>query len=280
MRLAFVVIAGLALAGSAAAQDRFLLAGAPGPDGPPDPLMFFSVEDGFEMSVVKGQPYQAEAVTEIVHHLADGNTIKRKLTSQVYRDSDGRTRRESSFAGLGTFAPAEGHGRNVFVSDPGAGVAYVLDEESKTARKLPRPPRSGGPAGTGDTMFFRHAGPMGGKDMGAKFKKRLPEPTKESLGNQTLEGVEAEGTRTTITIPAGDIGNEKPIQMVSERWYSPELKAVVLSKHSDPRMGETTYRLTNINRGEPDRSLFEVPADYTVKDAPFRSRDKDKAPQL
>ena len=87
----------------------------------------------------------------------------------------------------------------------------------------------------------------------------------ESLGKQSIEGVEVEGTRKTIEIPAGEIGNERPIEIVFERWYSPELQVVVMTKHSDPRFGETTYRLTNISRTEPAHELFEVPADYTVK---------------
>jgi hypothetical protein len=87
---------------------------------------------------------------------------------------------------------------------------------------------------------------------------------KESLGTQTIEGVNAEGTRATLTIPAGEIGNTLPIEVVDETWYSPELQIIVLTRHRDPRSAETTYRLTNIDRGEPDRSLFEVPADYTV----------------
>ena len=90
----------------------------------------------------------------------------------------------------------------------------------------------------------------------------------ESLGKQIVEGVAAEGTRNTTTIPAGEIGNERPLEIVFERWYSPELQTVVMTRHSDPRFGETVYRLTNINRDEPARSLFEVPADYTVKEAP------------
>jgi hypothetical protein len=89
---------------------------------------------------------------------------------------------------------------------------------------------------------------------------------KEQLGKQLIEGVEAEGTRSTITIPAGDIGNERPIEIVTERWYSPELQLVVMSRHSDPRNGETTYKLTNISRADPAKSLFEVPAGFTVKD--------------
>ena len=91
---------------------------------------------------------------------------------------------------------------------------------------------------------------------------------KEQLGKQNIEGVEAEGTRTTVTIPAGEIGNERPIEIVSERWYSPELQLVVMTRHSDPRFGETTYKLTNINRTEPAKSLFEVPSDYTIKEGP------------
>jgi hypothetical protein len=95
---------------------------------------------------------------------------------------------------------------------------------------------------------------------------------KESLGKQIIEGVEAEGTRTTITIPAGEIGNERPIEIVSERWYSPELQTVVMTRHSDPRFGESSYKLTNISRTEPDRSLFEVPGGYTVKEEPLAPR--------
>ena len=95
------------------------------------------------------------------------------------------------------------------------------------------------------------------------------EVNQEQLGSQTIEGVVAEGTRVTFTIPAGKIGNERPIVTVNERWYSPELQTIVLSKNSDPRMGETTYRLTNIDRSEPDPSLFQVPADYKVEEGGF-----------
>src|SRR5262245_43307229 len=86
----------------------------------------------------------------------------------------------------------------------------------------------------------------------------------ESLGTQTIEGVTAEGTRLTLTIPAGEIGNTMPIELVKETWYSPELQLVVMSKYRDPRSGETTYRLSNIDRGEPDHSLFEIPADHSI----------------
>jgi len=94
------------------------------------------------------------------------------------------------------------------------------------------------------------------------------EAKSEKLEARNIEGVQAEGTRVTTTIPAGDIGNEQPIQIADERWYSPELQVVVMTRHSDPRFGETTYRLTNIQRAEPSSALFQVPSDYTVKEGP------------
>ena len=86
----------------------------------------------------------------------------------------------------------------------------------------------------------------------------------EQLGKMYIAGVQAEGTRTTTTIPAGEIGNERPINIVDERWYSPDLQMTVSTKHSDPRSGETNFSLKNINRSSPPPYLFEVPSDYTV----------------
>lgn len=90
----------------------------------------------------------------------------------------------------------------------------------------------------------------------------------EDLGTQTMEGLLVTGTRSTRTIPAGQIGNDKPIIIVTEVWTSPDLKTIVSSKRSDPRMGEQTFQLTNITRGDPDPSLFSVPGDFKVIDGP------------
>jgi len=92
-----------------------------------------------------------------------------------------------------------------------------------------------------------------------------PNVTKESLGTQTINGVSAQGTRFTRTIPAGQIGNDKPITITREVWYSTDLQMVVQSKHSDPRFGDTSYSLTNIQRTEPPANLFTVPSDYTIE---------------
>jgi hypothetical protein len=221
----------------------------PGPEfGPPSFEMFS------DNKTVKGAPYSATAITETVQTLADGARITHKKTDTIYRDSEGRTRREQTFDRVGPFQ-VEGEPRQIiFINDVVAGARVVLDPGKLTARKMP--------------SFDRPA---------PRFTPRPPadgaERKTESLGKQTIEGVEAEGTRTTTTIPAGKIGNDRPLEIVSERWESPELQVVVLSKHKDPFAGETTYRLTNISRDEPARSLFEVPASYTLESAapPMRS---------
>jgi hypothetical protein len=94
--------------------------------------------------------------------------------------------------------------------------------------------------------------------------------TEETLPGRTIEGVWAEGVRRTTTIAAGAIGNERPITIVSEEWTSPDLRTLVLTQHTDPRVGTSTYKVVNIVRGDPDPSLFQVPADYTVQSGPGR----------
>jgi hypothetical protein len=92
--------------------------------------------------------------------------------------------------------------------------------------------------------------------------------TTEPLGTKTIEGIQVTGTRTTSTIPAGTIGNEKDLTTTREEWYSSELKLVVQSTQNDPRFGQTTYTLNDIQQGSPDEALFQVPADYKIEEIP------------
>lgn len=233
-------------------------------DGLPT-IEFVAAEASFGGKVVKGLPYSAQAVTETTQTLSDGNRIRRQTTAKVYRDSEGRTRREQSLSGVGIFGPSMEPHQTVFINDPVAGVHYVLDPAEKTARKLPAPPPL--PALPGVEVSKEgaaHSLVMKRRIFASKASELNRNVKNESLGTQVIEGVMAEGTRTVVTIPAGQIGNERPIEIVSERWYSPELQAVVMSSNSDPRMGTTTYRLTGISRAEPPRSLFEVPPDYKM----------------
>ena len=287
-----------------AEEEIFIAQGPAGAPPPPevhgDNVVFLATEMSFSGKLVKGAPYSAQAVTESVQQLADGNRIVRKNTAQVYRDSEGRTRRDQTLSHIGPYATSGEPPQTVLINDPVAGVHYILDPRTKTARKMPRMefrimkegeaashPRRPAPAGAGRKVEVERAqvfnmrvpGPEGAPapplppppGEGAHvefFAHTKPEVKTEKLEARTFDGVTAEGTRTTTTIPAGEIGNEQPIQIVDERWYSPELQVVVMTRHSDPRSGETTYRLTNITRAEPAAALFQVPSDYTLKELP------------
>ncbi len=355
-----------------------------------DTFTFVATEMSFDHKLVKGAPYSAEAVTESVQTLADGNRIVRKNSSHIYRDGEGRTRREFTITALGPWTTQEDPPRTISINDPVAKVSYTLDPRTKTARKvsvmavsttvkgnatvtalgggvraleargaelreletkaltdiksLPASrvlksvdaanPSQGkaltgralvavkikvnaagavesaeavtgdetlrpaaveaarqwrfkpGEAETGAISFNFEGGKANvpgevvriyelKKDavngnhtmiIAGMSPQTPPNVQTENLGKQLVEGVEAEGTRTTRTVPAGEIGNEQPIQIVNERWYSPELQVTVMTRQSDPRVGETIYRLTNIVRAEPAATLFQVPSDYTIKD--------------
>ncbi|HYO84816.1 MAG TPA: hypothetical protein VES20_25665, partial [Bryobacteraceae bacterium] len=233
--------------------------------------------------VVKSAPYAAEAVTETVQTLGDGNRIVHKSTVQMARDGQGRTRRDLSPLRIGPLA--QGNTPKITViHDPVNDVSYTLDHNAKVARKMKgqgmivhmssdEKGEAGAPKDVRNFRMELHsaadvvtAAPVG--PVMIRVPKNGTTQKKESLGKQSIEGVVAEGTRTTDTIPAGAVGNERPIEIVNEQWYSPELQTIIMTRHKDPRMGETTYKLTTIRRGEPLPSLFEVPGDYSVTDAP------------
>jgi len=249
---------------------------------------------------VKGAPYSGEEVNETNQTLADGTRIHRETRTTVYRDSEGRTRRDMP--------------ESITINDPVAGVTYVLNPKTMTGQKLnmsagvfayrtsENTVTHSGADGTHTATFSMHIS----NDNGAQSitvngepldKQALQEfmskaringdrtvaviaPDKlpaaatvmkrlsrgEPIGKQTIEGVEAEGMRTVNTIKAGEIGNDRDIQVTGESWYSEELKTTVMTKHSDPRTGEESFRLTNIRRGEPGAYLFQPPSGYTIKD--------------
>jgi hypothetical protein len=299
-----------------------------------------------ESRLTRNAPYSAEAVTESVQQLADGNRIVTKNATRIFRDSDGRTRREQLNA-AGTDAVT------INISDPVAGTAYVLDPASRMAfrnglmmttplavagargrgaiaatqvpeggvvvmrREVEAPSTDEAKASAeakataeikmlgGEGQFTKveianpderaasgwlEAGTVASADGGrgargggvsfvtggvfpAKIAEASGRTTREELGQQTIEGVTAVGTRSTTEIAAGAIGNEQPIKIVSEQWFSPELQVLVLTKHTDPRVGETVYRLVGIVRAEPARSLFEIPPDYTLKESAIRRQE-------
>lgn len=255
----FLTLAGSLLLSAAAVQAQ---------KHPPEGSPFGAAMElmGFEGmrggSVVKGVPFSATATSEMTQTLQDGSSIHRTSQVSMYRDSQGRSRHEATFNGFGLLTPSGTPKTVVMISDPVAGMHILLDNENKVAHKM---------------VFHAHNGAAGNAKQGfaAEFEGRMQERMqqeeaagllkKESLGTQTINGIVAEGTRTTRTIPAGQIGNEKPLQVVSERWYSPDLQIVLKSTRTDPRFGTTTYTVTNIQRTEPPATMFTVPADFTVE---------------
>jgi hypothetical protein len=237
---------------------------------------------------VLGAPYSATITNQSVQTLADGNRIVQTFSGSTARDSQGRTRQDAPLPNLGNLSAANPP-HLVFIQDPVSQVSYTLNLTDKTAQKIPTPAAEVGAAGPAAHLSTTPGGsdaPGLGKfviQMGSGSDAPLPPPiaiagivggddlaqvTSENLGSQTMEGVVVNGIRTTRTIPAGQVGNEQPIHIITEVWTSPDLKAVVYSKRSDPRTGEQTFQLTNIVRGEPDASLFTVPSDFRIVDGP------------
>lgn len=285
IKLAVIVMLGAATASCALAQEKgdvfFRTGGAVGA----------GIGEKISRTPVLGAPYSALITNESSQLLADGNRITQSSSGTTTRDSQGRTRQDAPLPAIGNMAAANAP-HFVFINDPVGQKTYTLNLTEKTAQSFAMP-RAGSGTGEGvgtggsaeaSTFFLKlkqeaEASASGQTPEIATQKSLImmdktkaetfgeaTEVNTEDLGTQTMEGVLVTGTRTTKTIAAGQIGNEKPISIVIEVWTSPELKTVVMSKRSDPRMGEQTFRLTNIVRAEPDASLFTVPADFKVID--------------
>ena len=272
--------------------------------------------------VTKNKPYSAEGISESVQVLQDGNRITKSTSVKMFRDSEGRTRREGS-GSTGNFSsfPSGNFGfsfgsvvsNTISIYDPVKAIRYTLNPTTKEARRYDNQNQFGAATlknslvllGKTEGTLFKQAESINADDelnaekraeagrrivqsqeRIAEAQARVVQAQKrievivngsvinlfykstksESLGTKIIEGVEAEGTRTVKTIEAGAIGNELPIEIVYEKWYSKDLGLVVYSRNYDPRSGEQIYRLTNIDQTEPDSSLFTVPSDYKIVD--------------
>lgn len=255
--------------------------------------------------VIKDAPFSAEGISESVQVLEDGNRIKRSFTTKMYRDSDGRSRREGagstggsgySYSTYGGIAAISGFSQTIAIFDPVENVTFILNPTNKTARRytiatkllpgeapltvigstlMPGIP-SQLPTDASKKQIEQNVivttnvvvkpgiAIASGNGSGIGSGMSVGGGKTESLGTKMIEGVEAEGTRTVTTIEAGKIGNERPIEITYEKWFSKELDLIVYSRHYDPRFGEQTYKLVNIDRSNPDRSLFTVPSDYKI----------------
>ena len=251
----FMTVFGLA-AGIAAAQ---------GNSTPGSPA---TANGAFERNVT-GVPFSAESVTELVQTAVDGSHVKRTTTAVVARDSQGRTRYSQNVSLLLPGGPRV----LTFIRDPVAGVRYLMDSRETVARREPIPTASAARAGTTGGQ------PWSPQEAAIKVARQSVRSMLSSrsatlsqtvlsdatpLGDQVVEGVTAAGAKVSAVVGAGVIGNDKPLTFSSEAWYSPELSIIVMSRVSDPIMGDTNFQITKLRRGEPNPELFAVPATYRI----------------
>jgi hypothetical protein len=240
----------------------------------------FISSEGFNESTVAGAPFSADETNTTTQMLFDGNRIVHSSTTKVYRDQQGRTRVERTLSNIGPLAASQ-PSVNITVNDPVANVRYTLDAESKTAHKFSTQ-NGGGSSEAAGLARMKLAEELSKAKVRAEtssyaftsatvMQKAERNAKHEELGMSNIAGVPVKGTRSTIVIPAGAEGNDRDINIVDERWYSPDLKMNILTKHSDPRMGETVFQVNNLTRSNPDPSLFQVPADYQVKEGSQRT---------
>lgn len=278
---------------------------APPPPGAVQVGVFSTGGIGFglqgEAEIVRKEPYQAEAVTEIRQTLANGTHIAQTITATVARDSEGRTLRSQKLQENGRFfsifrgdansasSSAEAEPPTLTtIFDPVAREHIDYTSDVKIARVLPidiSPGKgeknaqtlsvSGRSSGAitafatpGSKPLVVPGGEPGPGLMVMRFAGDEQNMKTESLGTRTIEGIDTIGTLKTWTIPVGAIGNDRALVTTEETWYSPKLKLVLLSTRDDPRFGDTIYSLKNIRRAEPDKSLFRIPAGYDVEKMP------------
>jgi hypothetical protein len=214
---------------------------------------------------VTGAPYSATLTVTRVQKLSDGTTITHTTVVKEARDSSGRLYRETQ---------PETPGRNFTsysVFDPVSRVSIHWASNSKQASlmHLPDPSQLQSSRWARGPQAENHAESPLAQDDAAQaphFHGNFAPAQVESLGSKTIDGLVADGTRSTRTIPAGAQGNDQPITITRETWVSSDLKIDVMRTDSDPRFGTTTMELSNVSRAEPPATLFAAPAGYAVQE--------------
>jgi hypothetical protein len=204
--------------------------------------------------VVVGAPFSAQAMTTFTGVRADGTRFQRSTPAVYYRDGVGRVRVELTIEGTGPRISVQ--------PEPDSGLVYWLDGRTRTARRILRGLE---PGAFGNGRFF-HLPIAFNKSLSViRFlgvDGLLTDAAEESLGTRRIAGIEALGRRVAMTVPVGYLGNARPVEIVDERWESPELHLLVESSYSDPRFGLVEYSVSNIRRTEPSPDLFAIPDDF------------------
>ena len=195
--------------------------------------------------VVQDAPYSAERITERTNAIL--KTSVQEAPLKLYRDSAGRMRIDRQLTQYyGDKVPAPLFSE---ITDPVDGVLIVLDPTHRIAHRFALGPMEQSPR----LNFFTGSNPRG-----TLYSEK-------DLGEDSLEGVPVSGELRTWRTPAGIDGNDREYTQTSETWYSTKLKVIILEK-THGATEDTVIRLTRLSQEEPDHSLFEIPAGYTVVD--------------
>ena len=211
-----------------------------------------------DVPAIVGAPFSGVGVTETIRQTADGNRFSVTSSTRYYRDSQGRTRteREIPRVRMNEGATAATH-EFTQIRDAVSGTVYLLNPQYKTAEVVTGLQKATAePGGTAPRLFTVFGGTRIGPD-----EPGWSAPV--SLGEKSIDGIDAIGTRQIYTISAGSpFGNQKPVIITVEQWFSPALGVVISKTGRASTGGESNYRLGQIVQAEPEASLFTVPADY------------------
>ncbi len=200
------------------------------------------------ISPLANAPFQATVTAEWTKHLADGTTTTVKNHRLVVRDSQGRIYQERR-----TLVP-EGNSQEsrifrIEISNPVAHTKYFCDPSLRECELR-----------SYDVPATEPVIPVGAIANGTRYLSRA------SLGSKTIEGLDAIGTRETITTQTGVIGNSAPVDSTKEFWYSPKLGLNLQVLRLDPLHGDQLFSVTDLTLSEPDSRLFVLPPGCKVVD--------------
>lgn len=213
-------------------------------------------------TIDRGMPYSGIWITKHVTTFPDGQIMKDQNTRKVWRDSDGRTREDS------TWTRRSGVVATVCrIEDPVDKVRYiwriepgrqtVVTETHFTFDKyivteIWSDPQTRPVEAPGATIVILGRG-----------KQPTPGLHQEKLGPAYINGVYAEGIRSVIPFLLDPTRHH-----VDEIWTAPDLNTAVKMYLDDGYGSTEDSELTDIDRSEPDPSVFLPPAGLTVRQAP------------
>jgi len=213
----------------------------------PDPDAGMSERvSGLFIPLITGQPFRAKINVQVTRLLPDGTKVEQKYYTQAARDTEGHEYREAR-----DMVPASSDREPALIRttvyDPKTSLVRNCFPAQQICRQMQF-----------DATSHPVDEPVGPSSDGKSVLAR------ESLGKKQMLGLEVEGTRETVTFKAGAFGNDKPVVVTKEIWYSPRLQFNVAVTRDDPRNGMQKFEVSDLKLGDPEASWFTLPDGYRL----------------